>query len=165
MEGYIKPDVAANAIKTHGTPVRLLKLFYESLGCRLVLFQRSTCRYVHIPDDWSTRPWNEKDTVVLNIWSNHVFTYNNSVNDIPFHPKEPFHAEFQLASLKPREDRFDFKTMKPFSWADLAVAVQEKANGTIFYITQFLDHSFFDGLEDHNYTFCPSWKTPENAVP
>ena len=165
MEGYIKPDVAVDAIKTHGTPVRLLKLFYESLGCRLVLFQGPTRRYVHIPDDWSTRPWNEKDTVVLNIWSNHVFTYNNSVNDIPFHPKKPFHAEFKLTSLKDREEQFDFKTMKPFSWADLAVAVREKANGTIFYTTQFLDHSFCDGLEDHNYAFCPSWKTPENAVP
>ena len=39
MEGYIKPDVAVDAIKTHGTPVRLLKLFFESLGCRLVLFK------------------------------------------------------------------------------------------------------------------------------
>ena len=53
--------------------------------------------------------------------------------------------------------------MKPFSWADLAVAMQEQAHGTLFYTTQFMGHSFFDGLEDHNYTFCPIFKTPERC--
>ena len=46
---------AKAAIQMHGTPVRLLELFYRKMGVRLVIFQGAICRYVHVPDDWNTR--------------------------------------------------------------------------------------------------------------
>ena len=53
------PKKARETIKEHGTPLRLLELFYKKLGVRLVLFQGADCRYVHTPPGWETRPRHE----------------------------------------------------------------------------------------------------------
>ena len=111
--GYIKPDAACLAIQKHGTPVRLLKLFYEQLDVRLVLYQGPDCRYVHTPSDWEERPWHEKDTVVLNIWSKHVFTYDAAVNKVNNFNAKPYkaHPERKLVSLDEAEQKYDFSSM------------------------------------------------------
>ena len=161
--GYIEPSAAKNAIQRLGTPVRLLKLFYESLNVQLVLFQGDTCRYVYTPPNWDTLSWKEKDTVVLNIWSNHVFTYDKIVNKIPFNAKKFVHLDKKLVSLDEAEEKYDFSKMQPFTWGDLMVAIQERARGTFFWTTQMLDETFFNSLEDHKISFYPRWRTPEQC--
>ena len=66
---------AKEAVIEHGTPVRLLQLFYQDV--RLVSYNGSVCRYVNVPSDWETRPEHKRKTIVLNVWGNHVFTYDN----------------------------------------------------------------------------------------
>ena len=68
---------AKAAIIEHGTPVRLLQLLFIELGARLVIYNGSECRYVHVPLDWENLPERRRKTVVLNVWGNHVFTYDN----------------------------------------------------------------------------------------
>ena len=67
---------ARNAITDCGTPLRILQLFYKRLGTRLVILQGGMCRYVHTPLNWRDRKPEQTHTVVLNVWNNHVFTYN-----------------------------------------------------------------------------------------
>ena len=57
-----------------------------------------------------------KDTVVLNIWSNHVFTYDKTVNKIPFNAKKFVHLDKKLVSLEEAEEKYDFSKMQPFTW-------------------------------------------------
>ena len=99
-----RTTTARAAIQKHGTPVRLLELFYRKMGVRLIIFQGSTCRYVHIPDDWNERNSSDKITVVLNIWNNHVFTYKRDVHDIPFMAKQPKHCDRLLISWQKDEN-------------------------------------------------------------
>ena len=91
VDGFFATQVptARAAIQQHGTPVRLLELFYCKMGVRLIIFQGSTCRYVHVPDDWDLRSTSDKITVVLNIWNNHVFTYKRDVHNVLFMAKKP----------------------------------------------------------------------------
>ena len=65
-------------VQKHGTPVAMMQKFYVELGLRLVIYHGSLCRYVHTPSNWDQRKDSENNTVVLNIWGNHVFTYQNS---------------------------------------------------------------------------------------
>ena len=57
-----------------------------------------------------------KHTVVLNIWSNHVFTYDKTVNKTPLNAKEFAHLDKGLVSLDEAEEKFDFNKMQPFAW-------------------------------------------------
>ena len=68
-------QAAREAVQKHGTPVAMLQKFYVELGLRLVIYHGSLCRYVHTPSNWDRR--KEKNTVLLNSWGNHVFTYDN----------------------------------------------------------------------------------------
>ena len=45
-----------------------------------------------------------KDTVVLNIWSNHVFTYDKTVNKILFNANKFAHLDKELVSLDEAEE-------------------------------------------------------------
>ena len=52
MSGVPRATNAAQAkaaIIEHGTPVRLLQLLFIELGARLVIYNGSECRYVHVP--------------------------------------------------------------------------------------------------------------------
>ena len=93
---------ARDALLKHGTPMRLLELFYKKLNVRLVIYQGATCRYVHTPTDWDARSKQEKNTVVLNVWSHHVFTYDRNVHDCQFEA---------LVSLRDEQDRCQYDTM------------------------------------------------------
>ena len=138
-----RTTTARAAIQKHGTPVRLLELFYRKMGVRLIIFQGATCRYVHIPDDWNERTSSNKITVVLNIWNNHVFTYKRDVHDVFFMAKNPKHHERQLLSLhKDDDDKSQYEDMVPFEWPALMEAVQEKES-TLFWATASLGAEFF----------------------
>ena len=136
---------ARAAIQQHGTPVRLLEIFYRKMGVRLIIFQGSTCRYVHVPDDWDLRSSSDKNTVVLNIWNNHVFTYRRDVHAVFFMAKHPQHHGRQLLSLqKDDDDKSQYEDMVPFEWPALMEAVQEKES-TRFWTTSLLGAEFFRG--------------------
>ena len=71
-----------------------------------MMFQGPTCRYVYTPPSWDIRPQHAKNTVILNIWSNHVFTYDRAVAHTTFTAKErPVHYELRLAPLRERKGR------------------------------------------------------------
>ena len=144
VDGFFATQVptARAAIQQHGTPVRLLELFYRKMGVRLIIFQGSTCRYVHVPDDWDLRSSSDKITVVLNIWNNHVFTYKRDVHGVFFMAKHPKHYERQLLSLhKDDDDKSQYEDMVPFEWPALMEAVQEKES-TRFWTTASLGAEF-----------------------
>ena len=42
---------AKGAAIEHGTPVRLLQLFFQELGVWLDIYNGSVCRYVHVPEN------------------------------------------------------------------------------------------------------------------
>ena len=112
--------LAHEALRAHGTPMRLLELFYIKLNVRLVIFSGKTCRYVHTPFGWELRSITDKHTVVLNVWSNHVFTYNREVHNRPFqeHAVSPL-PEVSLVPLRDPQDRYPFGDMIPLDWAML----------------------------------------------
>ena len=75
-EGFMAGDVARatngaeakKAVIEHGTPVRLLQLFFQELGVRLVIYNGSEGRYVHVPWNWESWPERGRNTIVLNVW-------------------------------------------------------------------------------------------------
>ena len=148
---------AREAIQKHGTPVRLLTMFYQKLGVRLVIYHGSLCRYVHTPQNWD-QMGHRKNTVVLNIWGNHVFTYQNSVvhgawktteesdeGQYRISPPRAFY-EHQLAWLGTK-DRCHVADMKP--WRG------EYKKG-YYYVTEPLDAVFMAGIDRE---FHPMWKS------
>ena len=81
LEKPLPVSNAAQCVRTFGTPVRLLRAYYERLDVKLVLMSGSRCAQVWQPDDWATRERDRgaKTTVVLNVWSDHVSTYHSDV--------------------------------------------------------------------------------------
>ena len=87
---------------------------------------------MHIPGDWAERRYDEKNTVVMNVWNKHVFAYDRAVADIPFVAKSNKHHDYKLASLHVLEDSpVPYEDMRPFGWADSAVAIQENEPGVV----------------------------------
>ena len=104
--GVTRTSNAAQAKETvikHGTPVRLLQLLFVELGARLVIYNGSTCRYVHSPENWNSLPERSRKTVVLNVWGNHVFTYRTGACNPP-KVKEPFYVKARVQTLMEVED-------------------------------------------------------------
>jgi hypothetical protein len=62
-------------------PVRLLQAYYKQLGVKLVLMNGSRCAQIWEPVDWATRYKDNKVTVVLNVWNDHVSTYETDIGD------------------------------------------------------------------------------------
>ena len=70
---------ARELIRKHGTPIRLLRDFYDEVGANLILLNGKQCvqRWEHptpLTDD------NGPLTVVLNFWDHHVFSYDATAN-------------------------------------------------------------------------------------
>ena len=121
-------------------------MFYKRLDVRLVIFQGTMCRYVHTPTDWSDRKPEHKQTVVLDVWNNHVFTYNRSVADIPFMAKDSKHHDQKLLRLDMDDiESCPYVDMKAFDWPELDEAVQTRAVGTVFWTTDTIDSTIFTG--------------------
>ena len=78
------PAAAKNAVECvrHcGTPVRLLDAYYRRLGVKLVIMNGSRCAQIWEPPGWESRGRDDKVTVVLNVWNDHVSTYTPDVGD------------------------------------------------------------------------------------
>ena len=67
---------AVECVRTCGTPLHLLQADYDRLGVKLVLPNGNRCAHIWEPDDWAKRGQDDKATVVLNVWNDHVSTYN-----------------------------------------------------------------------------------------
>ena len=93
---------AKAAVVEHGTPVRLLQHFYKDV--RLVIYNGSECRYVHVPENWESWPERRRKTVVLNVWGNHVFTYDNPQARNP-KVKKAYYVKACVQTLVEVEDR------------------------------------------------------------
>ena len=150
------------ALQTHGTPVRLLELFYRKLNVRLVIYSGATCAFVHTPVDWDQRSEHHPQTVVINVWSNHVFTYNREIHNRQFtaHISNPA-PESALISLQDAEDRYEYDQMIPLNWDLLWEQLQAGKRGSFFYTTDQLTPAFFIPLEDFNVAFIPYWPSTE----
>jgi hypothetical protein len=158
----ISPDAAREAIREHGTPLELLKLFYERTRVRLVLFQGRTCRAVFTPPGWEAKK-GECNTVVLNIWKEHAFCYQRDVGDVPFVAKDA--TTVPEVALKPytERDRVRFCDMKPLCMASLKANYDAKREAT-YYTTHGLDNSFFSSLEEHgDISFTPLWSSIDHC--
>ena len=151
---------ARNAIKQHGTPLRLLEMFFRKLGARVILFQGSVCRHIHVPTDWGERRPQDKTSVILNVWNNHVFTYTREVADIPVAISNPEHHGFKPVNLKvDDDDRSAYEDMVPFGWAGLTIAIPDKADGTVFWTTEIIDNCCLKGMDQLNVSYLPRWPT------
>ena len=175
---------AREALQKHGTPMRLLEMFYKKLNVRLIIYNGATCRYVHTPEDWELRAKDDKHTVVMNVWDSHVFTYTRAVHDRQFqeHAIENL-PDTALITLRD-EERYKFEHMKPLDWSLLLETYQEilkpkeeteegKQNdekqqegkrGTVFWTTTEMDEKFFEPLEQSgmDIAFTPYW--PSSAA-
>ncbi len=56
--------------------MRLLVAFYGRLNVKLVLMSGSRCTHEWQPGDWEARGQDARVTGILNVWSDHVFTYD-----------------------------------------------------------------------------------------
>ena len=103
-----------------------------------------TCRCVHTPFDWDSRSKHNKHTVVLNVWSNHVFTYSREVHGRTFqeHTVNSL-PEVSLVPLRDPQDRHPFGDMLPLDWALLLEQYQEGVRGAIFWTTNEMTEDFF----------------------
>jgi len=108
-------------------------MFYKKLRVRLVIFSGATCRYVHTPSDWATRAVADKHTVVLNVWSGHVFTYDRAVPDRQFkeHTVKPL-PEIALITVRDDQERYNYEEMLSLDWSLLFEKYQEDQRGTVF---------------------------------
>ena len=73
--------------------MRLLVAFYNRLDVKLVLMNGSRCTHYWEPPDWKTRGQDARVTVILNMWNDHVFTYNTDVGAPPEVSKDTWAEE------------------------------------------------------------------------
>ena len=90
--------------------------FYQDV--RLVIYNGSTCRYVNVPSDWETRPEHRRKTIILNVWGNHVFTYDSTWACNP-KVKEPYYVKARVQTLMEVEDRNLFTETQELDWDSL----------------------------------------------
>ena len=106
-------------------------MYYIKLNVRLVILQGSTCRYLHTPPNWEEM--HQKTTVVLNVWSNHVFTYNRDVADhVPTIVHDPTkHIERLIANARLEDGRTPYSEMTPLDWNTFKTAIDENTTGIL----------------------------------
>ena len=123
------PPFARNAlecVRTFGTPVNLYQHYYAKLKTRLVLMNGSRCTHVWEPSDWKTRSADQKVTVILNVWADHVSTYNSDIDHAPTEPDRQLWAENLLVTTKGDRDEHLYDKMVQFEWPLLLKALQDK---------------------------------------
>ena len=112
------------AIRECGTPVRLLEAYFKSLDVRLVLLNGSRCAQTWDPPDWETRLRHNKITVVLNVWNDHVSTYEG-LDNTPSPCNKPWRS-VSLATFRDNDvdDEHAYDSMREFDWIELTDAVE-----------------------------------------
>ena len=105
-----------------GTPARFLQPLFMELGVRLVIYNGSECRYVHVPSDWESLPERRRKTIVLNVWGDHVFTYDNPQARNP-KVKPAHYVKARVQTLMEVEDRTLFIDTQEVDWGALQQVV------------------------------------------
>ena len=150
---------ALQAIRECGTPVRLLEAYCKSLSLRLVLMNGSRCMQTWDPPDWETRMRYHRTTVVLNIWNDHVSTYEPMDNT-----PSPSAQKWRDVSLATHcdndfEDEHAYDSMREFDWCEFTDAVQN-GQKMVFWTTNPLCE-FESGLREKQLAFIPRYTAPD----
>ena len=147
---------AREAVKACGTPVRLLLLYYIKLQVRVVILQGSACRYVHTPPNWEE---TQKITVVLNVWSNHVFTYSREVaNHVPLIVKTPRHVDRLIAKANLEDRKIPYSEMLPLTWDTFKTALEDKTPKS-FYTSENINTRFLEIIDQYQVPYRPQWRS------
>ena len=115
-EGFVATNLArathatqaTAAVAKHGTPVRLLQLLFQGLEARLASYNGSMCKRVHVPNNWDNTLEPKRETVVLNVWGNHIFIYDNPQARNPKVDMPPYYVKARVQTLMDVEDRILF---------------------------------------------------------
>lgn len=119
------PD-AVEIVRQCGTPVRLLERYFRRLGVRLILFNGSRCNSIWEPGDWASRDWRDKTTVILNVWSDHVSTYNPEAARALLNEKgERKWHDVKLKTTRADDEEHKYDEMLEFEWPLLIEALQK----------------------------------------
>ena len=153
---------ALQAIRECGTPVRLLEAYYKSLNVRLVLMNGSRCMQTWDPMDWETRMRFHRTTVILNVWNDHISTYE-PMEDTP----SPSAQKWRDVSLDMRCDNdFDaehaYDSMREFDWCEFTDAVHS-GQKMVFWTTNPLCE-LENGLREKRLAFIPRYSGPDRYV-
>ena len=150
---------AIECVHRCGTTVRLLEAYYRQLGVKLVLMNGARCAQIWEPDDWASRGPDNKVTVVLNVWNDHVSTYTTDVGDeVPEETGLPW-PQVCLITARADDDEHRYDEMKELDWCELLEAWQEKHKGTVFWITGPLEDLEKD-LHSNGLAFVPHYTAP-----
>ncbi len=152
------PD-AVEIVRQCGTPVRLLERYFRRLGVRLILFNGSRCKSIWEPGDWASRDWRDKTTVILNVWSDHVSTYNPEAARALLNEKgEHKWHDVKLKTARADDDDHKYDEMVEFEWPLLIDALQERC-AKVFWTT-LDEESLRKGLKHHSLAYLPHYASP-----
>jgi hypothetical protein len=152
------PD-AVEIVRRCGTPVRLLERYFRCLGVKLILFNGSRNIGFWEPGDWAARDWRDKTTVILNVWSDHVSTYNPEAVSANLTEKKPFKwHDVKLKTAKADDDTHKYDEMQEFSCLLLLEALQER-RADVFWTTMDED-TLRKQLVEHKIAFVPHYASP-----
>ena len=122
------------------------------------------CAHVWQPDNWATRNKDQKVTVVLNVWCDHVSSYSADVSCFaPDKPCEAEWAEHLLLTSKGDDDEHRYDDMLPFDWSQLLAAWHEK-RAEVFWTTEPLDKLLEKGLHDHGLALSRTTLGPTSSL-
>ena len=151
---------AVECVREFGTPVRLLEAYYHRLGVKLVIMNGSRCAQIWEPPNWASRGRDDKVTVVLNVWNDHVSMYAPDVgNDIPSEVGTREWPGVLLVTAKADDDEHRYDDMRELDWCDLLEAWLEKRKGVVFWTTAPIKE-LETGLHTHDFAFIPHYMAP-----
>ena len=110
-----------------------------------------------MPLDWESLPERRRKTIVLNVWGNHVFTYDNPQARNP-RVKEAYYVKSRVQTLMEVEDRNLFTDTQQLDWGALDKAWKER-KPAYFWTTEPMGAEFFATLDAMGLAYTPVWKT------
>ena len=139
---------ALEAIRAKGTPMRLIMRWHEKMGIAVRVFNGP--RFLDTFGDVG------EQVLVLNLWSNHVFSYDSEVGKFcnTARPRLTETPEVRLPKFYDEEKRILYTDMRPLDVEDLKKCLQAKKSQTFFIeydvafktamkdITARVDHEF-----------------------
>jgi len=160
----IASEEARELIRKHGTPIRLLRDFYEEVGANLILLNGNRCvqRWDHptpLKDD------NGPLTVILNFWDHHVFSYESTANKaastLQVKPLDDWEPK-SLVSRREGKDAHLYDDMEDFAWDAFDEALSEKKS-VVFRTADNLRKLLERGLEERELSWTPYYSTPSEC--
>ena len=112
------------------------------------------------PSRLETRGQDARVTVILNVWNDHVFTYNTDVGAPPDVSKDNW-ADESLLKAADEEDTHCYDEMLPLAWPELMEAWHERRK-TVFWTTEPIK-SLEDALRANGLSFVPRYSAPDQC--